>query len=54
MVANNPLTPALISGAGGFPVFWGGLSRLLSQGVRQKAIDFVFVGVLTLLTDRQQ
>lgn len=28
--------------------------KLLSQGVRQKAIDFVFVGVLTLLTDRQQ
>ena len=28
--------------------------RLLSQGVRQKAIDFVFVGVLKLLTDRQQ
>ncbi|CAK9095801.1 unnamed protein product [Durusdinium trenchii] len=28
--------------------------KLLSQGVKQKAIDFVFVGILTLLTDRQQ
>ena len=28
--------------------------KLLSQGVRQKAIDFVFIGVLNLLTERQQ